>query len=61
MQETWVQCLGKEDPMEREVATNSRISWTEVPLGLQSMGSQKSQTTKEQLCLVTSFKVLVNI
>ena len=60
-QETWVQSLGQEDPLERVVATHSRISWTEVPRGLQSTGSQKSWTTKQQLCLVISFKVLVNM
>ena len=48
MQETWVQFLGGEDPLEKEMATHSsilawRIQWTEEPGGLQSMGS-KSQT-----------------
>ena len=43
-----VQSLGWEDPLEKEMATNSsihawRIPWTEEPGGLQSMGS-KSQT-----------------
>ena len=47
IQETsWVQFLGWEDPLEKEMATNSnilawRISWTEEPGGLQSMGSQR--------------------
>ena len=41
--------LGGEDPLEEEMATHSRIldweiPWTEEPGGLQSMGSQKSQT-----------------
>ena len=50
MQETWVQFLGQEDPLEKEVATHSsilawRIPWTEEPDRLQSMGSQKSDTT----------------
>ena len=48
MQETWVQSLGWEDPLEKEMATHSRIlAWriprTEEPGELQSMGSQ-SQT-----------------
>ena len=48
MQETWVRSLGQEDPLEKETATNSsipawRISWTEEPGSLQSMGSQKGQ------------------
>ena len=46
MQETWVQSLGWEDPLEKEMATHSRIlawkiPWTEEPGGLQSMGSQR--------------------
>ena len=45
MQETWVQSLGWEDPLEREMAIHSRtiawkIPWTEEPGRLQSMGSQ---------------------
>ena len=46
MQETWVQSLSQEDPLERPVATHSsivsqKISWTDESGGLQSMGSQK--------------------
>ena len=49
MQEMWVQFLGWEDPLEKEMATHSSIlawetPWTEEPDGLQSMGSQKSRT-----------------
>ena len=45
VQETWVQFLGREDPLEKEMATPSsilawRIPWTEEPGGLQSMGLQ---------------------
>ena len=45
IQETWVQFLGWEDPLEKEMATQSsilawRIPWTEEPDRLQSMGSQ---------------------
>ena len=45
-QETWVQSLGWENPLEKEMATHSsivawRILWTEEPGGLQSKGSQK--------------------
>ena len=48
MQETQVRSLGREDPLEKEMATYSsifarRIPWTEEPGGLQSTGSQKSQ------------------
>ena len=43
MQETQVQSLGREDPLEREMATHSSIlawktPWTEKPGGLQYMG-----------------------
>ena len=46
MQETQVQSLGWEDPLEKALATHScilawRIQWTEEPGGLQSMGSQR--------------------
>jgi len=46
MQETWVQSLSWEDPLEKGMATHSsipawKIPWTEEPGGLQSMGSQR--------------------
>ena len=46
MHETQVQSLGQEDPLEEEMATHSsihawRISWTEKPGGLPSMGSHR--------------------
>ena len=49
MQETGVQAMGQEDPLEKGMATHSsilawKIPWTEEPGGLQSMGSQKSPT-----------------
>ena len=45
MQETWVQSMGREDPLEKGKANYSsilawRITWTEEPSGLQFMGSQ---------------------
>ena len=46
IQETWVWSLGREDPLEKGMATHSsnlawRIPWTEEPGGLQSMGLQR--------------------
>ena len=46
MQETWVQFLGWEDPLEEGMAAHARvlawrIPWTEKPGGPQSMGSQR--------------------
>ena len=51
MQETRVRFLGREDPLEKEMAIHSsilawRIPWTEEPGGLQSMGSQESDMTE---------------
>ena len=45
VQETRVRSLGQEDPLEKKMATHSsilawKISWTEEPSGLQSMGSK---------------------
>ena len=44
--EMWVQSLGGEDPLEKEMATHFsilawRIPWTEQPVRLQSMGLQR--------------------
>ena len=49
-QETRIQALGREDILEKGMATlssilASRIPWTEEPGGLLSVGSQKSDTT----------------
>ena len=46
IQETWVQSLGLEDPLEEGMATHSsvlawRILWTEEPGGVQSTGWQR--------------------
>ena len=46
VQETWVRSLGQEDSLEKGMAIHSsilagRISWTEKPGRLQSMGSQR--------------------
>ena len=52
MQEMWVQSLGQENPLEKEMATHSsilvwEIPWSEEPGGLQSMGLQESNTTEQ--------------
>ena len=46
VQETGIQSLGREDPVEKEMTTHSsipawRMPWTEEPDGLQFMGSQR--------------------
>ena len=51
MWETWVRSLGREDRLEKEMATHSsilawRIPWTEELGGLQSTGCKKSDTTE---------------
>ena len=49
MQETWLQSLGRDDLLEKEMATHSSIlawknPWTEEPHRLQSMGSQRKES-----------------
>ena len=51
MQETKVQSLGQEDPVEEEMATHSsilawEIPWTEEPGGLKSMDLKEPNTTQ---------------
>ena len=51
MPETWVQSLGREDPLEKEMATYSstlawKIPWTKEPGRLQSGGHKESDTTE---------------
>ena len=51
MQETWVQSLGREDPLEKETATHSsilawKIPWREELRRLQSMGGKELHTTE---------------
>ena len=51
MWETWVRFLGREDPLEKEMATHSsilawRIPWMEELGGLQSTGRKESDTTE---------------
>ena len=50
IQKTWVQFLGWEDPLEKEMAIQSnildwRIPWTEEPSRLQPTWSQQDQVT----------------
>ena len=50
-EETRVRSLGREDPLEKEMATHSsilawRIPWTEGPGGLQSWGRKELDTTE---------------
>ena len=47
MRETWVQSLGREDPLEKEMATHSstvawKTPWMTEPGRLQCMGSQRA-------------------
>ena len=51
MWETWVRSLGREDPLEKEMATHSsilawRIPWTEELGGLQYTGRKESDMTE---------------
>ena len=51
MRETWVQSLGQEDPLEKEMATHSsilawRIPWAEEQVGYSPRGRKESDTTE---------------
>jgi len=68
MQEAWVRFLGQEDPLEKEMATDSgilawEILWIEEPGGLQSMGSQRVRYdwTTIYTCQGCNFTVLQHI
>ena len=69
MQETWVQSLGWEDPLEKAMATHSstlawKIPLTEEPVGLQSMESQRvghNLATKQQQQPIISLILLSEI
>ena len=65
MQETLVRSLGREDPLEKEMATHSstlawRIPWREEPGRLQSMGSQ-SQTQPSDFTSVLFVSVRIRL
>ena len=65
MQETWIQFLGQEDPLEKEMATHSstlawKIPWMEEPGRLQSMGSQ-SRTRLSNFTFTFHFNTVLNI
>ena len=65
IQETWVQSLGQEDPLEKEMATRSsilawRIPWTEEPGGLHTGHGVTESDTTERLAL-TECLVLVRV
>ena len=62
-QETWVQSLGQEDPLEWEMATCSNIlaweiPWTEEPGGLESTESQKRWTQLSDCTADTQIYIL---
>ena len=66
MWETWVQSLGWEDLLEKEMATHSslpawRIPWTEELGGLQSMGSQRvrQDSATKQGFLMIRFRLFI--
>ena len=66
MQETWVQFLGGEDPLEKEMATHSsipacEISWTENPGGEQSTALQRVRHNCSYLALTVLLLRLVTM
>ena len=66
IQETQVQSLSQEDPLEEKMATHSstlawRIPWTEESGGLQSMGSQRVSITERLSTNYTTQKSLSEV
>ena len=66
MQETQVQSLGQEDPLEKGMATHSnilawKIPWTEEPDGLQSVVSKELDTTERLSTLTVSLEKIPRI
>ena len=66
MQETWVQSLGREDPLEKEMVTHSstlalKIPWMEESGGLWSMGCKESNTTEQLHWLDNQGRVLSSL
>ena len=64
MWETWVQSLGLEDLLEKEMATHSsilawKIPWMEEPGRLQSMGRKESDTTERLHSLISILVILL--
>ena len=65
VQETWVQSLGWEEPLEKGMAAHSsiviwKIPWTEEPGGIQSTGSQRvgqDRVTEHSINFYTSLGV----
>ena len=59
MQETWVQSLGWEDPLEKEMATHSstlarKIPWTKEPVNYSPQGRKETGTTERRhfICFI---------
>ena len=67
IQETWVQFLGWENTLEKEMATHSSIlagiiPWTGEPGRLQSMGSQESDMNQKVILVLSLVKtILINL
>ena len=66
MQEIRVLSLGQEDPLEQKMTSHSsilawRISWTEEPSGLQSLGFQESDTTEQLTQTLHTFFLMLEI
>ena len=67
VQETWVQSLGWEDPLEEGMATHSsilaqRIPWTEEPGGLQSIGCKESDMAElTEYSTISSLALIIHL
>ena len=66
MQETWVQPLGQEDSLEKEMETHSSIIaweflWTEKPGGLRPWGRKEANTTEQLSAYAHNLTVTVSL
>ena len=52
MQETWVLSLGREDPLEKEMATHSRILAWEIPLERGAWQVAVHGVAKHRICFI---------
>ena len=62
LQETWVQSVGREEPLEKEMAAHSsvhawKIPWTEEPGGLPSMGHKELHITENAHTFYIQMKI----
>ena len=64
VQETWVQCLGWQDTLEKQKATHSSILAWRIPWTVESMGHKESDTTERlshHITILSTLYVLIHL